>query len=97
MGGSAVKHLQKVRAVIIRKAVGQMGGKIGDRGLGPRSYLLEIRIIETGQTQTIYLDFNRSQDFYRLPVGHPLILEIGRYPTRVGRWLNSWSVDDPAS
>lgn len=90
-----MKHLQRVRAVIIRKVQGLIGCKIGDIGSGPPAYLLEIKVVETGQTQTIHLDLSRSRDFYRLPVNRPLILEIGRHTTRVGRWLSAWSEDEP--
>lgn len=96
-----MKYLQKVRAVIIRKAQGPVGWKIDDVDrAGPgnfRSYLLEIRVLETGQIETIHLELNRSCDYYRLPVGRPVILKIGRYPTRVGRWLNTWSLNDSDS
>lgn len=90
-----MKDLQKVRAVVIRKAQGLIGWKIGDVGSGPPAYLLEIRVVETDLTQTIHLDLSRSRDFYRLPVNRPLILEIGRHTTRVGRWLSAWSEDEP--
>lgn len=81
--------------MVSRKAQGLIGKRISDVGSGPATYLLEISAAETGQTQTIHLDLSRSRDFYRIPIGRPLILEIGRYPNRLGRWLNAWSEDQP--
>jgi|GEM_PF-6202153 len=91
-----MRYLRRVRAEVLRKGQGPVGGRIGEFRQGPLAYLLEIREAETGRVQTIHLDLNRSRDFYRLPTGRPLALEIGRLGTRWGRWLHTWSDEDPA-
>lgn len=96
-GVATLRYLRKIRAVIRRKSQGQIGSRIGEPPRGPLAYLLEIEEVETGRVQTIHLDLSRSRDYYRLPVGRPLVLEIGRLGTRWGRWLHTWAVEDAAN
>lgn len=93
-----IKYVRNVQAIVVRKGITNIGGHLGDFAVASRgsalTYALEIQSAETAKEQTIYLDFNRSKDFYRIPIDQPLILGIGRDTMKVGYWLDTWSLDD---
>lgn len=90
-----MRYHQQVRAVVLRKGTTHIGGRIGDFAIASRgtglAYALEIAMEENQGVETIYLDRNRSKDYYRIPIGFPLELRIGKYGNRLGRWLDSWA------
>lgn len=88
-------HVREIRAVVLRKAQGVIGCRIGEKyARGPISYLLEIQEDNDSKITTISLDLKRSKDFYRIPTGKPLVLRLVRYGTRIGQWLESWRTED---
>jgi hypothetical protein len=93
-----IKYVRTVRGTVVRKGIANIGCKLGEFAIASRgsslSYALEIQLPDTSEIQTVYLDFHRSKDFYRIPVGQPLFLNIGTDGKRVGRWLDTWSLDD---
>ena len=93
------KFLREVRAVVLRKGVTHAEGRLGGHPIGgpatTLAYALEVRDCgEPGKTYTVYLDYQRSRDFYRIPRNRELTLRIGRYRTLPGYWVETWSVED---
>jgi hypothetical protein len=93
---ASFKYVRETTAVVIRKGVTIAGAPLGGWPVAGRSgqlaYAFEIREVgEESKTRTVYLDYSRSKDFYRVPVGQPLKLRIGREGTKIGHWVESWS------
>lgn len=87
-----MKYIQEITATVVRKGVVPVGFQLGQTGgVGKLAYGLAIQRAGEAKTETIYLDYRRSKDFYRIPVGEPLLLKIGRLEAQAGRWLDSWN------
>lgn len=90
------KYVREVTATVIRKGVTTAGAPLGAWPFGSRgtelAYAFEIREAgEEGKIRTVYLNYRRSRDFYRIPVGRPIKLRIGREGTKIAHWVESWS------
>lgn len=96
-----IKYIREVPVVVLRKGVTQVGGRIGNQPIAWRgatlAYAFEIQENgEQARIQTVYLDYSRSKDFYRIPVGPRVMMRIGKRGDQVGLWLDSWALGEEA-